>query len=225
MIHYLDAFLCVGPPSSKLCGVLLTTIQHIPERFGISLAADKTEGPVEVIKFLGIEIDSWAIQCHLPDDKLHALQEEVRLATRTHKIQLHELQSLIDKLKFACRIMPIGRIFCRQLYAAMAGVNSPRHFIRLAREYKADVRVRHEFLGYFNSLSIWMEGPVSNYDLKLFTDAAGSTGYGSFLGGRWTAEWREAGLLKMLLELFPVVVAFSLWGELFRNKTVRLHLI
>lgn len=58
-----------------------------------------------------------------------------------------------------------------------------------------------------------MEGLVSNYDLELFTDAAGSTGYGTFLGDRWSAErwpakWREAGFLKnlVLLELFPLVV-------------------
>lgn len=61
VIRYLDDFLCVGPPSSRLCGVLLATVQHIAERFGVPLAADKTEGPAEVIKFLGIEIDSRAI--------------------------------------------------------------------------------------------------------------------------------------------------------------------
>lgn len=42
---------------------------------------------------------------------------------------------------------------------------------------------------------------------------------------RWAAEWREAGFLKnlVLLELFPVVVALLLWGDLFSNKKVRLH--
>lgn len=44
-----------------------------------------------VIKFLGIEIDSWAMECHLPDDKLDGLKEEVRLASEKHKIQLREL--------------------------------------------------------------------------------------------------------------------------------------
>lgn len=39
VIHYLDDFLCVGPPSSKLCGILLATVQDLAERFGIPLAA------------------------------------------------------------------------------------------------------------------------------------------------------------------------------------------
>lgn len=134
-------------------------IQHIAERFGIPLVADKTEGPVEVIKFLGIEIDSRPMACRLPYDKLHALQEAVRLATRKHKIQLHELQSLIGKLNFACCSMPMGKVFCCRLYAATAGVNLPRHFIPLSGEHKADLRVWHEFFGQLQWL-VYLDGRV-----------------------------------------------------------------
>lgn len=145
MTHYLDDFLCVGPPSSNLCGVLLATVQHLTERFGIPLAVDKMEGPTSSIKFLGIEIDSWAMECRLPDNKLHALKEEVRLTSGKHKIQLRELQWLLGKLNFACQIMPMGRVFCLRLSAATTGVSSPRHFIQLNREHRADL-VWHEFL-------------------------------------------------------------------------------
>lgn len=86
-------------------------LRYLAERFGIPLAADKTEGPTSSIKFLGIVIDSQAMECHLPDDKLLSLKEEVRLVFGKHKIQLRELQSLLGKLNFACRIMPMGRVF------------------------------------------------------------------------------------------------------------------
>lgn len=66
----------------------------------------------------------------------------------------------------------------------MAGVRSPRHFVRLNRAHRANLRVWQVFLEAFNSRILWMEGPVSSYDLELFTDAAVSTGYGAFLGGR-----------------------------------------
>lgn len=163
-------------------------LRYLAERFGIPLAADKTEGPTSSIKFLGIVIDSQAMECHLPEDKLLSLKEEVRLVFGKHKIQLRELQSLLGKLNFACRIMLMGRVFF--------------------------------FLETFNGRSLWMEGPVSNYDLKLFSDVASSTGYGAFLGGRWSAEclpaeqW-EAGFLKnlVLLELFLVVAAIVIWGN------------
>ena len=77
---------------------------------------------------------------------------------------------------------------------------------------------------------MWQTGPVSNADLALFTDAAGSVGYGAYFNGRWSAEpwpesWRAAGFLRnlVLLELFPIVVAMELWGEFFRNKKVRFN--
>lgn len=141
VIHHLDDFLCVGPPSSNLCYILLATVKHIAERFGFPLAADKKEGPTSLIKFLGIVIDSQAMECCLPDDKLLALKEEVSLAFGKHKMQLRELQSLQCKLNFACRIMPMGRVFRRQLSAATARVRSPRHFVCLNRVHRADLRV------------------------------------------------------------------------------------
>lgn len=72
-----------------------------------------------------------------------------------------------------------------------------------------------------------MSGPISNCDLELFTDAAGSTGFGAFFKGQWCAArwplaWQDAGFLKnlVLLDLFPIVVAMELWGESFKNLKV-----
>lgn len=62
IIHYLDDFLCGGPTSSKSCTVLLTTLEHIADHFGILLAPDKTEGLTTVLSFLGIVLDSSAME-------------------------------------------------------------------------------------------------------------------------------------------------------------------
>ena len=230
VIHYLDDFLCVGPPSSNVCAVLLATLQHIADRFGVPLAADKTEGPTTVLSFLGIMIDSEAMECRLSADKVENLRLEIRGLLGRDKVQLRALQSLLGKLNFACRIIPMGRVFCRRLSAATAGVRAPRHYIRLTGELKADLQVWHTFLETYNGRAIWMAGPVSNFDLDLVTDAAGSTGYGAFFKGRWSAEawpesWVAAGFERnlVLLELFPVVVAIELCGEECRNLKIRLN--
>lgn len=60
------------------------------------------------------------MECHLPEDTLQVL--EVKRACRLKKIQLRELQSLLGNLNFACRIMPMGRIFSQRLALTMAGV-------------------------------------------------------------------------------------------------------
>lgn len=38
----------------------------------------------------------------------------------------------------------------------------------------------YEFLASYNGRAVWMSGPVSNFDVELVTDAAGSMGYGAF---------------------------------------------
>lgn len=230
VIHYLDDFLCIGPAESAICASLLATLQQVFEVFGVPLAADKTEGPATELRFLGIIIDTIAMECRLPLDKLEDLKEEVAGALRGKKIQLRALQSLLGKLNFACRIMPMGRVFCRRLAAATAGVRAPHHYIRLVQDHREDLKVWDSFLTSYNGRTLWQDRVVSNFDLELFTDAAGSGGFGAFLQGRWSAgewpaEWQETGLVRNLavLELFPIVLAVELWGEDFRNRRVRFH--
>ncbi|CAJ0966975.1 unnamed protein product [Ranitomeya imitator] len=146
-----------GPPQSAACSILLHTMERVAKGFGVPLAADKTVGPVTTLSFLGIEIDTVAMECKLPDDKLVAFREEVRKACTRRKITLHDLQSLLGKLNFACRIMPMGRAFCRRLSLATVGVNSPLHFIRLTKELKQDLKVWALFLEEYNGWQIHLD--------------------------------------------------------------------
>lgn len=142
--------------------------------------------------FLGITIDSVAMECRLPGDKLLALRREVTHLAGKQKVRLRELHSLLGKLNFACRIILMGRIFCRQLSLATAGVSGPRHFICLSKDLRADLKVWDVFLATYNGQS-WISGRVSAPELTLFTDVAGPVGYGAFFQGRWSAgRWPEA---------------------------------
>lgn len=137
-----------------------------------------------VLSFLGIVLDSDTLECRLPEDKLVAFQAEIRGMMRLHKVQLRTLLSLLGKLNFACRILPMGRVFCRRLSASTAGITAPTHYVHLRREHREDLRIWHVILDDFNGMALWMSGPVSNFDLKLYTDAAGSAVYGAFLQGK-----------------------------------------
>eukprot|EP00079_Xenopus_tropicalis_P036153 XP_017949924.1 PREDICTED: uncharacterized protein LOC101732219 isoform X1 [Xenopus tropicalis] len=227
VIHYLDDFLCVGPQHSNLCAVLLETLHQVTEQFGVPLAREKTEGPTTCLKFLGIEIDTSRQECRLPMDKVVKLKEEIEYARQAKKVTLKQLQSLLGKLNFACRIIPMGRVFARSLALATAGVRQPHHFIRLNQGHKSDLTVWSNFLQDFNGRVYWLENTVENAEISLFTDAAGSTGFGAFFAGKWCAakwpqEWAEGRLTKNLafLELFPIVVAVELWGQALSNKSV-----
>lgn len=92
---------------------------------------------------------------------------------------------------------------------------------------RADLAVWSAFLEQFNGRSLFLEGSMSNKELKLFTEASGAHGFGAFLQGEWCIEewptaWREASFYGnlALLELFPIVVALEIWGERLQNKRV-----
>lgn len=89
--HYLDDL-------SNVCAVLLSTLQHMAGAFGIPLAGDKTEGLNTALSFLGIVIDSEAMECRLPKGKLMVLKGEIQVIQGLRKIQLRKMQSLLGKL-------------------------------------------------------------------------------------------------------------------------------
>ncbi|CAJ0927872.1 unnamed protein product [Ranitomeya imitator] len=216
VIHYLDDFMCIGPDQSQCCEVLLRTVVWIAERFGVPLAPGKTEGPCTSLSFLGIVVDSEKWEFRLPVDKVLGLRSEVARARHLKKLLLREVQSLPGKLNFACRIIPMGRVFSRRLASATAGVRAPHHFVHLSVEHKANLEVWDRFLACYNGRSLLMEDVVGNTDLDLFTDASGGIVFGAFFGGRWCAarwpeEWFVNGLVKniTLLEIFPILVAFA----------------
>lgn len=95
-----------------------------------------------------------AMECRLPEDKLVALCREVSMVGKKRKLRLKELQCVLGKLNFACRFIPMGRIFCKRLAAATARVRVPNHFIRVTRELQADLKVWGAFLAYFNGRSM-----------------------------------------------------------------------
>ena len=61
-LHYLDDFLFLGAPSSHECAASLQTALQVCRRLGVLVAAHKTEGPSTCLTFLGIHIDSVAMQ-------------------------------------------------------------------------------------------------------------------------------------------------------------------
>ena len=68
---------------------------------------------------------------------------------------------------------------------------------------------------------------VSSADVELYTDSAGSIGFGIYFAGKWTcgawpADWHDSGRTRdiTVLELFPIVVLLCLWGAELHNKKI-----
>lgn len=189
--------------------------------FGVPLAEGKTILPTTCLEFLGITLDSAAMEFRLPEDKVYGLSQLLQMFMRKRKVTLREMQTLLGQLAFATRVLPMGRVFSRRLYSAIAGLKNPSAHVRVSTEIKKDLLVWIQFLEHYNGKTMWQQEFVFESEFMFQTDAAGSVGFGAVWGTQWCADrWVLNGFCKniVLLELFPVVVALEIWGPLFTNK-------
>ena len=148
---------------------------------------------------------------------------------RVKKVCLKDLQSLTGLLNFTCSVVRPGRAFLRRIYdLAIIGVSKSHHLIRLTKEVKADLRIWQEFLLNFNGRSFFLEDRwYSSQHLHLFTDAAGSLGFGAIFGDRWCyGEWPSnwKGKNIAILEFYPIVLSiYSLGGMYEEPMYIVLH--
>ena len=234
IIHYLDDFLFGGKADTEQCDVVLQTFRKVCSNLGVPIAEDKTEGPCTRLTFLGIEIDTEEMVLRLPRDKLDELKSQLQNMLTKHKVTLRELQSLIGLLNFACKVVSPGRAFCRRLIDATMGVDKSYYHIRLTKDMKEDLLVWLQFLSAYNGVTLmpprlW----TSAEQLELYTDSAGGNdlGFGIYFGGkwahgRWPTSWAACEILKDMtfLELFPVLVAVTIWGHLLANTKILFHI-
>ena len=194
---------------------------------GIPTAPDKTVRPTQVITFLGLELDSVAMEVRLPVDKLNRCTTLIETCLKKDKIQLKPLQSVIGTLYSACGAVVPARPFLRRLISLTIGVTRPCHYIRITHEVREDLKTWSIFLQACNGKSLmlpqhWLQSP----SIHMYTDASGTLGYGVVLGpqwlfGPWDGEWRGQSIT--LLEFYPTVLAVSVWADSLSNKCISFH--
>ena len=183
-------------------------------------------GPQKVLPFLGITLDTILMEARLPREKLAKCSQLLAEMLDKKAVRLRELQSLLGLLNFCCSVVLPGRAFLRRLYDLTIGVSKPFHFIRLSKETKEDLRTWQDFLENFNGKSFFHDQRILSSDrLRLFTDAAGATGYGAILGrsyfyGEWPEAWKSFNIT--VLEFYPIVAALAVWGAALAGKNLEL---
>ena len=232
LVHLLDDFLTVDPPSSPPAHSL-SCLKTAFATLGVPLAEEKTEGPATSIEFLGIKLDTITYQASLPQEKLNRITLIISNFSSTPSCTKQQLLQLLGHLNFATRIIPQGRSFISHLLSLASSVPSLHHEVHLPIECRMELRLWHVLLSNWNGISFFYDDFHSSpEDLQLFTDAAPSVGYGGYYGGRWFAEeWPEEmknfecdpGNSSALYELYPVIVAASLWGSEWTSRSILVH--
>lgn len=195
----------------------------------VPIAAEKTDGPAEIIVFLGLEIDSVLMQVRIPQEKITEVVTKIKHVLSVHKTTLRDMQSLIGSLNFCCRAIILGRPFCHPLINSICGLTKPHHHLRVKKGMKLDLQMWLKFFENFNGISVFHDRFwVSNVDEELYTDSAGGKGFGVYCNGHWAcADWPPAWHAKGItadittLELFPIYVSLCMWGKYLSNKKLK----
>ena len=124
MILYLDDFFMVH----KLAYVyssIMASFKEVCEEISMPVLPEKAVGPVQVIQFLGLTIDTVLMVIKIPEDKRADILKILTKIIQKRKATSLDLQSLAGKSNFLCKAVPAGRPFIQTVYKTFTGV--PKH--------------------------------------------------------------------------------------------------
>ena len=226
VLHILDDFIFIAK-TRQACQEALDLFIHICQDIGVPLAPDKTVGPVQVIDFAGIRLDSIDMSASLPPDKIDKFLQALNHMLVSKSVQLKDIQSLAGMLNFACGVIAPARAFSRRLYNLSIGLSRPYHHKKVTEQVRSDLKVWRTFLNNFNRKTFFLDYRFLSQDvLQLYTDASTTIGYGGYFGSRWfSGTWTPElkGHNIALLELYPICLAIKLWGTLLSNKCLQIN--
>ena len=113
-----------------------------------------------------------------------------------------------------------SRLLCR----LTKGITKPHYHIRIPRGAKQDLTMWLQFLTEFNGRSFFLNDIwETSQSLQIFTDAAGSIGFGTVFGahwfhGLWPTTWHDFNIA--ILELFPIKLAVHIRRACMAGKCV-----
>ena len=190
--HYLDDFIIVGAPDSEKCKVGLEQLLDSCKVLGIQIATHKVEGPLTCIMFLGIEVDTKAMELRLPPEKLQRLKEMIEKWRSRKSCTKEELESLVGHLSHACKVVRPGRRFLRGMIELLTVAKRRHHHIRLSSTFRADLEWWHAFLNPWNGVSVLYKRRIDIPDVQIWSDASGSWGCAAVWGNQWLlVSWQQ----------------------------------
>ena len=185
-VHYLDDVLFFLAHRERATSRLRNREEalQICAELGVPVAAEKLGGPVPVLTFLGIELDTERQELRLPAAKLRKTQREIARWLSRSSCVVRELESLIGLLQQAATVVSAGRAFLRRLIALVALRRNRNSVVLLNQAARAVLAWWATFLSAWNGSGFF--ATLGDACAETFwTDASGSWGCGAVWKRRW----------------------------------------
>lgn len=238
IVHYIDDFLFVLKYEEQAKKKLQTALS-ICDKLGVPIAGDKTEGPVNKLTFLGIEINTIDMTASLSEDRLLILQTLLSDWELKTAATVAELMSVEGVLQWCTKVVRPGRAFLeriREFKNRVKKFGEGPH--KLDQEVIRDIRWWRNFASDWNGVSLlydeqWTDAKVIN----LYTDAC-EDGFGCTLGNQWfCGRWTQDQINRAhnpnpsnlpgvkersmpFYELLALVLAASTWGHQWKGMKI-----
>ncbi len=226
--HYLDNFLPIFPPATplSLANAAVDWTTALGKELGFTIQEAKTIRPTQALEFLGLELDTEAMEARMPPDKILWLGDLLAHWRHQCVCRLHDLQVLIGFLQFAAQVIPHARAFIRWLIEFAATFSSDFVSRHIPRYACADIQWWSVFHSRWNGVHLIAP---SQPTIHVYTDASGSErkGIGGSFGDFWYASRIPRRFRKrdiQFKELYAVVQATLRWGEQWSGCHVVFHI-
>ena len=227
VLHYLDDFFTAGSPGSTECADNLQSMLSLCTTINAPVKSSKIEGPSTRITFLGIVIDTDEMTAGISLERKADLILSIQSLRRKDKCTKYQLLSLVGKLSFVCKVIPVGRIFLHRLLNFSCKLKRMHHRRYLTTEACLDLDWWLAFLPTWSGTSYILESNWSTSpSMALYTDASGTLGWGAYWAGHWIqAHWLPDQIGKDIAwkELFAIASAVNTWGHHWPRKKLLVH--
>ncbi|KZW01423.1 DNA/RNA polymerase, partial [Exidia glandulosa HHB12029] len=223
--HYLDDFLQLFAPSTDIssASAAVEWIVSLGSTLGLRFSPEKTIQPTTCIEFLGLELDSIAMEARVPRDKLDFVKSLLSDWSVRRSCTLRELQTLTGYLQFIAQVIPYARAFLRRLFDAQSRFSHALTKRTLSAAARQDVLWWATYVEHWNGVHL-LDPPRQSFEV--FTDASGTKGLGGHFVNSWYASRCPRRMRSehiQVKEMYAVLQAILRWGDRWRDGHVLFH--
>ena len=154
LLHYLDGYFTVSPPHSPVCANNITTMTAKCEDLGFIINANKITKPATTTNFLGVDIDSVAMEARIDSTCLSQTISLLEGIVGHWSATKRSILSLKGKFLFMCRVCKPGRAFLYCMIETSMKAQHLHHRIKLNQEFHRDVKWWMCYLPSWNGVSL-----------------------------------------------------------------------
>ena len=162
---YLDDLVIVSP-SRERAQKDYTRAKQLLQELGLPEAKDKAQPPAQLVRWLGIEVNTGDMTLSVPEDKLGQTLDQVDRVIKKRSITRKTLQSMLGRLLHIAKCVRPARLFVSKLLEALRGMKG--FYINVNSEMRCDLRWFIEFGRAWNGVAMIHKKKV---DIDIYVDA------------------------------------------------------